>query len=491
MADEYQPPLRFCRYVRTDARKFPEGFLPRPEKVEDWVPRWEETPAGTSPQAVRVIREGETTVTLRLLTTRAYRIGRYQSCELLFQDTSVSRLHGLLYFAPEISCWVYRDPQSTRRSFVSRSTAPGDRKHVPTGQPIAIVAGHVIELGDARNRLEFLDTVPPEAAGAGMVRFHSEAARELELSVLEAAGKNGPVLLFGPSGSGKTFLSQRIHELSARKGSYVELNCGRLPRDSNQLQSELLGHVKGAYTGAITRREGALFQADRGTLFLDEVESLPAEAQVFLLDVLEGKGPLRPLGADKALPRPTVRFICSTKVPFGETTLREDLVNRLVRGHRIIIPTLAERREDIPLLVESILEIIEGEAGVEATVTDEAMAFLVAQEWPGHVRQLKDLLYSTTDGHHGGHVELGVSAFQAYLASEALVRGIEPTIEVEPETGPIQIGPAEPARKRPVDMTREDIEDALRRAGGVMKVAADLLGCSPTTLREKRKEFGL
>jgi DNA-binding NtrC family response regulator len=260
------------------------------------------------------------------------------------------------------------------------------------------------------------------------------------------------------------------------------------------LQSELLGHVKGAYTGAITRRVGALFQADEGTIFLDEVESLPPEAQVFLLDVLEGKAPLRPLGADKGLPRPSVRFICSTKVPLDETSLREDLVNRLVRGHRIIIPTLAERREDIPLLVANILDVIKAEAGVEATVTEEAMEFLMAQDWPGHVRQLKDALYSLTDGHHGGHLELGLGAFQRYLAAEELVRGGRPD-RSETANGPEQFATVPPTmpviRKRPMDMTREDLEKALRASGGVMKRAAELLGCSPTTLRAKRREFGL
>src|SRR5262249_29696642 len=110
-------------------------------------------------------------------------------------------------------------------------------------------------------------------------------------------------------------------ELSGRSGSYVALNCGLLSTDSNQFQSDVLGHVKGAYTGATTTRVGKLFRADGGTLFLDEVESLPAESQVFLLDLLEGEGELTPLGADKGQPRPKVRFICATKVPLCETSL--------------------------------------------------------------------------------------------------------------------------------------------------------------------------
>jgi DNA-binding NtrC family response regulator len=406
----------------------------------------------------------------------------------------VSRLHGLLYFVPELSAWAFRDPLSMLGSYY-RATAPAERTRVKHDTPVGVVAGQVLELGDPENRIEFLDAIPSEAVGAGPGRWRSEAARRLEGSVRDAARKSGPVLLFGPSVSCKTYLAQRIHELSGRKGRYIELNCGRLPRDPNQLQSELLGHVKGAYTGATHRRDGALFEADRGTLFLDEVESLPAEAQVFLLDVLEGRSPLRPLGSDKGVPRPNVRFVCSTKVPLDRTPLREDLVNRLVRGHRIIIPTLAERREDIPILVANILEIIRAEVGVEATVTEEAMEFLMAQPWPGHVRQLRETLYGAADGNQAAPVELRTDAFEEYLRAEDLVRGRagppSPDEELVVTPPGIPTAPIEILRKRPVDMTRDDLQKAIRAAGGSMKRAAELLGCSPTTLREKRKELGV
>jgi DNA-binding NtrC family response regulator len=470
-----------------------ECVLPPPDHFAKSIPCASDRPAGPSPQAVRVFRRGEQPVTLRLLTTQTYKIGRALGCQLLFSAESVSRLHGLLYFVPELSAWAFRDPLSTLGSYFYRAAALGERTRVKRGTPVGVVAGQVLELGDRENRIEFLDAIPSEAVGAGPDHWRSKAARKLEDSVRDAGRKSGPVLLFGPSGSGKTYLAQRIHELSGRKGSYIELNCGRLSRDPNQLQSELLGHVKGAYTGATQRRDGALFEADQGTLFLDEVESLPAEAQVFLLDVLEGNSHLRPLGSDKGLPRPNVRFVCSTKVPLQRTPLREDLVNRLVRGHRIIIPTLAERREDIPILVANILEIIRAEVGVDATVTEEAMEFLMAQPWPGHVRQLKETLYGTADGNGGAPVELRTETFEEYLRSEDLVRGGLPSSDEHvlvtspgTPTAPIEI-----ARKRPADMTRDDLQKAIRAAGGIMKRAAELLGCSPTTLREKRKGLGV
>ena len=483
MLPRYRPPFRLRDISRTGHEL---------EKYE-WFPRRNEIPPGPSPQAVRVIREGQPPDTLRLLTTvGGYRIGRNTDSHLWFPHMDVSRVHGLLYFIPEISGWAFRDPWSTKGTFIYNSDDIAGRRQVPQEKPIWIVGGQTLEFAGAHSRLEFLEAVPRDVPD--LYVWRSLAAQYLESSVLEAARKHGPVILFGPSGSGKTFLAQKIHELSRREGPYVELNCGRVPRDATQFQSELLGHVKGAYTGAFGRRMGALFQADRGTLFLDEVESLPPEAQVFLLDLLEGRGELRPLGAEKGLPRPDVRFICATKVPLDESPLRDDLVNRLVRGHRIVIPTLAQRREDIPALVGTILEVVRGETGAHATVTDEAMGFLSAQDWPGHVRQLKDALYSAVDGHQGQHVVLERKVFEDYLAMEEVVRGKrkDQAKATAPHTPlPPPPAPTETVRKRPKDMTREDIALALQVSGGVMKDAALLLGCSPTTLREKRRKFKL
>src|SRR5438105_15391685 len=129
------------------------------------------------------------------------------------------------------------------------------------------------------------------------------------------------------------------------------------------------------------------------------------------------------------------------------------------------------------------------------SVRGAAQQFLMAQSWPGHVRQLKELLRSTTDGHQDKPIVLEASTFRDSLAWEDRIRrGGEPE-SIEPATETVTVAPtASPtaeARKRPMDMTREDVEKAVRAAGGVMKRAAELLGCSPTTLREKRREFGL
>lgn len=143
----------------------------------------------------------------------------------------------------------------------------------------------------------------------------------------------------------------------------------------------------------------------------------------------------------------------------------------------------------------NILDIIRAEVGVEATVTEEAMKFLMAQPWPGHVRQLSETLYGAADGNEAAPVELRTDAFEEYLRSEDLVRGRSgPALSDEQlvVTLPgIPTTPIEIVRKRPVDLTRDDLQKAIRAAGGIMKRAAELLGCSPTTLREKRKGLGV
>ncbi len=162
MPTQYEPPIRFHDWERPTR----DGPMRPPEHIEDWVPCQEEIPPGPSPQAVRVIRKGQETVTFRLLTTQPYRVGRHPNCQLYFRDDRVSRQHGLLYFASEISGWVYRDAKSTTGTFIRRSDAPAARKPVGHGRPIGIVAGQTLELADGENRLEFLETVPPELIAA-------------------------------------------------------------------------------------------------------------------------------------------------------------------------------------------------------------------------------------------------------------------------------------------------------------------------------------
>jgi DNA-binding NtrC family response regulator len=485
MAKPYEPPMDYADALPSAVAPVGKLFEAR---MSDWVPHPTRIPEGAPPLAVRIIRAERPAKVVPLQTSKGYRIGRLSNSDLWFEDSAVSRLHGLLYYVPEISGWAFRDPvPSTLGTFAYATEGSGERQRVSSDEPICVVAGQSLALGTDDNRLEFLDSALE--AGLRAERYKSKAARALEDSIQAAAKKRGPVVLFGPSGAGKTFLAQRIHQLSDRKHhSFVLFNCALLPEEADKFVSEMLGHVPGSYTGASSRRKGCLLQADKGTLFLDEVESVPPKAQPFLLDLLDGQGDLRPLGADTGVPRPDVRFICATKAPLDAAGLREDLVNRLVRGHRVVIPTLDERREDIPLLAQDILETVQAELDVEADFNEEAVSVLGAQTWPGHVRQLKDALYSALDGHSGGKVLL-TAKFQDLRASEETVRrGHANAREAPTSATPADSGPV---RKRPVDMTREDLEAALLAAGGNRTKAADALQMSPTTLLKKLREHGL
>jgi len=235
-----------------------------------------------------------------------------------------------------------------------------------------MLPGFILALGNRGSRIEFLEDVPPEAlATIGRAVWKSEAAHALEDRILAASGHPLPLLLLGASGSGKTYVADRIHQLSGRRGRFVNINCTHPPADPTALRSELVGHVKGAFTGAVEAKTGQLFLADGGTLFLDEVESLGREAQAFLLTLLEGADDLVPLGApvSKGRPRPSFRLISASKQRLNESPLRHDLAQRLGRGDFIHIPSLEERREDIPTLALRFVEELAAEQQVECDLT--------------------------------------------------------------------------------------------------------------------------
>jgi len=452
-------------------------------------------------RAIRIMRPGQREFVVPLRTEREYQVGRADTVDLYFEDESVSRYHGFLYFAAERGVWGYRDGGST---FGSRVELPGkDDLHVPPKQAMAMLPGFILALGNRGSRIEFLGEVPPEAlATTGRAVWKSEAARALEDRIQAASGHSLPLLLLGASGSGKTYVADRVHQLSGRRGRFVNINCTHLPTDPTALRSELVGHVKGAFTGAIEAKTGQLFLADGGTLFLDEVESLGREAQAFLLTLLEGTDDLVPLGApvSKGRPRPSFRLISASKQRLNESPLRHDLAQRLGGGDFLHIPSLEERREDIPTLALRFVEELAAEQQVECDLTADALEFLATQRWPGQIRELRATVMATAvrclrptngaDAPPRRRVVVGTQDFQRYLAERQAAFG---KVDVSTMSVPLRAddsGPP-PARTRPADLTREDLEAALRQAGGNRTHAARALGVSPTTLRKKMDEFGL
>ncbi|MDE2146946.1 MAG: sigma 54-interacting transcriptional regulator [Burkholderiales bacterium] len=207
------------------------------------------------------------------------------------------------------------------------------------------------------------------------------------------ARSDASVLIRGASGSGKELLAQAIHQASPRAGRpFVAVNCGAIPE--SLLESELFGHVKGAFTGAVAAHRGLFQAADGGTLFLDEIGDMPAALQVKLLRVLQERV-VRPLGSSAAQPV-DVRILSAThrdlESALADGQFRQDLYYRL-NVVTLALPTLAERREDIPLLAQHFLARLGAKHGKQLNgFAPEALARLATASWPGNVRQLHNVV---------------------------------------------------------------------------------------------------
>ncbi len=221
----------------------------------------------------------------------------------------------------------------------------------------------------------------------------SRALQEVFKLVGRVARSDAPVLIAGESGTGKELVAKAVHEYSPRRQKeMITINCGAIPE--NLLESELFGHEKGSFTGAIARRAGRFEQADGGTLFLDEIGDMPLSIQVKLLRVLQD-GSFSRVGANETLTT-DVRIVAATHKNLTEEVaagrFREDLYYRL-NVVEIKIPALRERLEDIPLLAEYFLQRITKKNGMaRIRISAEATATLQAHHWPGNVRELENTI---------------------------------------------------------------------------------------------------
>ncbi len=221
----------------------------------------------------------------------------------------------------------------------------------------------------------------------------SPAIRALRQQIATAAPSNGRVLIYGENGSGKELVARAIHELSGRREhAFVEVNCAAIPEEL--IESELFGHEKGAFTGALARRRGRFELADRGTLFLDEIGDMSLKTQAKVLRALEEQAFERVGGRETI--KVDVRVIAASnrrlEMLIAEGRFREDLFYRL-NVIPIEVPPLRERREDVPLLVEHFIRVFCAENGRRLkTVSADALAYFLEYDWPGNVRELRNVV---------------------------------------------------------------------------------------------------
>jgi len=318
-----------------------------------------------------------------------------------------------------------------------------------------IIFRDLTEIKHIRKKLE-------ESRGfQGIIGRHISMQKVFD-TIQELSNVNVPILIQGESGTGKEMVAIALHNLSSgSSGPFVPINCGALPEGT--LESELFGHVKGAFTGAIRDKKGRFELAEGGTIFLDEIGEVSPNMQVKLLRVLQEKA-FVPVGGEKLI-RVNVRIICATnkdlKLMTQQGLFREDLYYRLAVVP-ITLPALREKPSDIPLLVEHFLEKFSSDTGkLTEKISPEAMKLMMKYPWPGNVRELRNAIQFGMIKCRGSTLEV------SHLPPE--IGG----------AGNLTHG-SRPGRRPKLNLN--SVDEALKRAGGNKAKAARLLGVSRTSI---------
>ena len=336
----------------------------------------------------------------------------------------------------------------------------------------------------------------------------SAAVLRLNRMIDQVARFDTTVLILGESGTGKEVAARAIHARSPRKDKpFVAINCGAIPPDL--LESELFGHEKGAFTGALTQRKGRFEMAEGGTLLLDEIGDMPMAMQVKLLRVLQervfervGGGP--PITCNVRVLAATHRNLESH---IADGKFREDLFYRL-NVFPIEMPALRERSDDLPDLVAAITRQLAEAGRGRVSLTDDAILALQHYDWPGNVRELSNLLERLAVLHPDGRVGIGdlPARYRAAIPDDLLAKAAPPPEDDLPPLQPAAVPPPDPTTLSPLvslpaggldlrqhiaEIENELIRQALQQSGGVVAHAAPLLGLRRTTLLEKLRKYGI
>jgi len=296
--------------------------------------------------------------------------------------------------------------------------------------------------------------------------------------VQRIARNNSTVLISGESGTGKELIARAIHYNSGRRGKFVSINCGALPE--TLLESELFGHERGAFTGAIREKRGLFHEADRGTIFLDEIGDTSTAMQIKLLRVLQDRV-VRKVGSNVEA-AVDVRVIAATNHDLSDSiqkgTFREDLFYR-INVIPIVLPPLRHRREDIPLLVEHFIAKFCASGGAQKRISTDAMRSVEKYQWPGNVRELENVIERMIA------LETSEVLTTKSLPEHVLLGGIIPDLSFDlPVDGM-------PLEKHLEAITKIYMLKALERAGGIQTQAAELLRMSFRSFRYYAKKYDL
>ncbi len=347
--------------------------------------RREATPATVNLRRCKlVVIKGAQRGTEFVVAGDVFRVGKAPENDLVLADETVSRVH--FEIARDAKGYLVRDMKSTNGTFLDGAEV----------KEAYLRAGSVIGLGACELKFtpfeERIEILPSEKEALGEMVGKSPAMREIFGLVEKIAPTDATVLIEGETGTGKDMIARTLHQLSPRADKpFIVVDCGAVA--GTLIESELFGHEKGSFTGAVAARQGAFELASGGTVFLDELGELSLDLQPKLLRVLEQRE-LRRVGGTKTI-KVDLRVIAATRKDLRSEVekgkFREDLYFRL-NVVPITAPSLRERREDIPLLIDSMLKKLDATGGGGITLSEQTRAALMAHDWPGNVRELRNVI---------------------------------------------------------------------------------------------------